>query len=138
DAGIAELERAYEMLPHPHVLYNIARAYGEAGRYEEAIEYFERYLANDPADRVEVRGFIEALEARRAAQAPTSPTTAPATATPPPAPTTTASSDEVVALEESATQIETLGEATDSDVLRQRAVALRELAAQLRAGLTLA
>ena len=31
DDGIAELEKAYEILPHPNVLYNIARAHAEAG-----------------------------------------------------------------------------------------------------------
>ncbi|MCA9612791.1 MAG: tetratricopeptide repeat protein, partial [Myxococcales bacterium] len=44
DEGIAELEVAYDTLPHPNVLYNIGRAYAEAGRYEDAIEYFERYI----------------------------------------------------------------------------------------------
>jgi len=51
DEGIAALEQAYEILPHPNVLYNIGRAYAEAGRYDEAVEYFERYLAADPPDR---------------------------------------------------------------------------------------
>ncbi|MFI5299539.1 MAG: hypothetical protein ACHREM_15725, partial [Polyangiales bacterium] len=27
--GIAELQQAYDILPHPNVLYNIARAYAE-------------------------------------------------------------------------------------------------------------
>ena len=31
DKGIAELKQAYEILPHANVLYNIARAYAEAG-----------------------------------------------------------------------------------------------------------
>ncbi len=140
DAGVAELEAAYEMLPHPHVLYNIARAYGEAGRYEEAIEYFQRYLDGEPADREEVRGFVRALEERLAAQRATASQTT-ARQTPAEAPSAPESSaamatpDEIVALEESATQIEALGEATDSDALRQRAQSLRTLAQQLRAGL---
>ena len=45
---IEELELAYETLPHPNVLYNIGRAYAEAGRYQDALEYFERYLASTP------------------------------------------------------------------------------------------
>ncbi|HEY2514204.1 MAG TPA: hypothetical protein VGI39_25230, partial [Polyangiaceae bacterium] len=31
EEGISELQRAYEILPHPNVLYNIARAYAESG-----------------------------------------------------------------------------------------------------------
>ncbi len=145
DAGVAELEAAYAILPHPHVLYNIARAYGEAGRYEEAIEYFERYLAGEPPDREDVRGFVAALrerlaQARAAASPGTAPVAAPTTPAPdnPPAPNAIATPEEILALEESATQIETLGEATDSDVLRQRAQSLRTLAQQLRAGLAAA
>ena len=38
DEGIAELVEAYDILPHPNALYNIARAYAEAGRYTEAID----------------------------------------------------------------------------------------------------
>src|SRR6185503_14317481 len=53
DDGIAQLTQAYEILPHPNVLYNIARAYAESGRYAEAIDFFERYLESDPADRQE-------------------------------------------------------------------------------------
>lgn len=59
--GISELERAYELRPHPSVLYNIARAYTETGKYRKAIRYHERYLETDPPDRAKVEGFIEAL-----------------------------------------------------------------------------
>jgi outer membrane receptor for ferrienterochelin and colicin len=136
DEGIAELELAYETLPHPNVLYNIARAYAEAGRYEESIEYFERYLASDPPDREEVQGFLEAVEARIAANQETE---TPGetegggepTETAPPI-TTVATDEEIDALEESATQIATLAEATQSDSLRARAERLRQLAQQLR------
>src|SRR5512143_3333492 len=61
DAGVAELEAAYAILPHPNVLYNIGRAYAESGRYEEALEYFQQYLASDPPDRDEARAIIAAL-----------------------------------------------------------------------------
>src|SRR5688572_8836019 len=64
DGGVAELLEAYDILPHPNSLYNIARAYAESGRYQEAIEYFERYLESDPADREEVEGFVDARRAR--------------------------------------------------------------------------
>ncbi|MBC7173231.1 MAG: TonB-dependent receptor plug domain-containing protein, partial [Polyangiaceae bacterium] len=135
DAGIAELEVAYEILPHPHVLFNIARAYGEAGRYEEALQYFERYLEGEPADREEVRGFVRALQARLTERTPSMPLGAetPTTVTEDGDSMAVATEAEIVALEESATQSETLGEATDSDVLRSRAQSLRALAHQLRA-----
>ncbi len=64
EEGVAELEEAYEILPHPNVLYNIGRAYAESGRYAQAVEYFERYIESDPPDRAEVLGFITALRAR--------------------------------------------------------------------------
>ena len=34
EEGISELQQAYEILPHPNVLYNIARAYAEEGDLE--------------------------------------------------------------------------------------------------------
>src|SRR5688572_2817569 len=58
DKNIRELEAAYEILPHPNVLYNIARAYAESGRYNEAVGYFERYIESDPPDRAEVQTFL--------------------------------------------------------------------------------
>ena len=49
EKGIAALERAYDVRPHPAVLYNIARAYSDMGDTVRAIEYFDRYLASEPA-----------------------------------------------------------------------------------------
>ncbi|MDQ3036642.1 MAG: tetratricopeptide repeat protein, partial [Myxococcota bacterium] len=126
DEGVAQLQEAYDMLPHPNVLYNIARAYAEAGRYEQAIEYFQRYLESDPADRDEVQSFLNALRQRidvqqqraTAAAAPVAPTPAEPTAVDQ-APLATA--EEIQALEDSATQIAALAEATQIDALRQRA-----------------
>ena len=134
DEGIEELELAYETLPHPNVLYNIGRAYAEAGRYQDALEYFERYLASDPPDREDVIGFIDAIEARLAATQPEPTETAPepTEAQPEPIVETNVSDEEIVAIEESATQIEALAEATQSDALRERAARLRQLAANLR------
>ena len=139
DDGVAALREAYDMLPHPNVLYNIGRAYAEAGRYEDAIEYFQRYLDSDPADREEVLGFIAALRQRIDAQQqraiaaaqpaqPAQPVqeTAPAEVAP------LATTEEIQALEDSATQIAALAEATQSDALRQRADRLRLLAESLR------
>ena len=135
DEGIAALEQAYEILPHPNVLYNIGRAYAEAGRYDEAVEYFERYLAADPPDREEVQGFLEALQDRIAARQRATTTTEepPATVTPPPAVAETHfSSAQIQAIEDSATQIAALAEATQSDGLRRRAERLHQLALSLQ------
>ena len=33
EGGIASFEQAYALVPHPVVLYNIARAYADAGDY---------------------------------------------------------------------------------------------------------
>jgi iron complex outermembrane receptor protein len=62
DEGIKELEAAYAIKPHPNVLYNIARAYQDAGRSKEALDAYKRYLASDPADAAAVAGTVAALE----------------------------------------------------------------------------
>ena len=67
EEGIEQLLTAYDTLPHPNVLYNVATAYSQAGQYEAALEYFERYLAlaPDAEDRGYVQGYIEELEDER-------------------------------------------------------------------------
>lgn len=65
DDGIAELEEAYRILPHPNVLYNIARAYGEEGRLDDALRYYQQYLESNPSDKEEVAEVVRGLEARR-------------------------------------------------------------------------
>ncbi len=62
--GIAELQKAYEILPHPNVLYNIARAHAEAGDLENAITYFRRYIDANPSDKEDVEKIIKNLESR--------------------------------------------------------------------------
>jgi outer membrane receptor for ferrienterochelin and colicin len=64
DDGIAELERAYQILPHPNVLYNIARAHAEAGDLEKAVEQFRKYLETNPADRDETVAIVKSLDDR--------------------------------------------------------------------------
>jgi len=62
DRGIAELQKAYEIKPHPNVHYNIARAYHDAGRIPEAVEYYRRYLATNPPDSAPVQATLAGLE----------------------------------------------------------------------------
>jgi hypothetical protein len=68
-AALSEMQTAYALLEgHPLrylTLYNIASCYQRMVRYELAIEYYERYLAEAPADdgdRDEIRGRLLALK----------------------------------------------------------------------------
>src|SRR5512140_15404 len=96
EEGIAELQRAYEILPHPNVLYNIARAHAESGDLEGAVLNYKKYLEGNPSDRDEVQQIVTNLEGRIKRQQavaaaargeiPPAPTPTP---TPTPAPTPT-------------------------------------------------
>jgi tetratricopeptide (TPR) repeat protein len=68
DRAIELLREAYSLEPDPILLYNMARAYEGAGRTDEAIDAYERYLAG--AGEVRDRGAIETrLTTLRAQQA---------------------------------------------------------------------
>ncbi|MCZ7685277.1 MAG: tetratricopeptide repeat protein [Sandaracinaceae bacterium] len=63
DAALAEFQRAYDLVgDHPArhlILYNIALAHERMFRYDLALEYYNRFLAEAPADapqRAEVQG----------------------------------------------------------------------------------
>ncbi len=94
EVGIGELKRANEILPHPSVLYNIARAYAESGDLPNAVLYYHQYLDGEPPDRDEVSQVVQNIEARirrqeaAAAQAqaaaPAVPNTSPGATTPAP------------------------------------------------------
>lgn len=69
DAALAEFERAYQLVgEHPArhlILYNIALAHERMFRYDLALDYYNRFLAEAPADapqRAEVQGTIRTLE----------------------------------------------------------------------------
>ncbi len=64
DAGVVELKMAYESLPHPNVLYNIARAYVDMGNLGDAIIYYKKYLEGEPPDSDDVAPIVASLEAR--------------------------------------------------------------------------
>jgi iron complex outermembrane receptor protein len=87
DQGIAELEAAYEILPHPNVLFNIAQAQREAGRDEAALASYRRYLSFAPKDSGQVQAAVAELEARIRARSEASRRTAEPLPMPPP-PTT--------------------------------------------------
>jgi hypothetical protein len=50
DLAISEFEQAYQLKPHPNVLYNIAQAHERLLEYAESVKWFERYLAEAPRD----------------------------------------------------------------------------------------
>ncbi len=88
-AGIAELERAYALKPHPAVLYNIGRALETQGEYARAADAYRRYLQSAPPDApvVEARAQrLEMLAAAAAAQAAQQVVSPPPPPTPAPAP----------------------------------------------------
>ncbi|MCS6857754.1 MAG: TonB-dependent receptor [Sandaracinaceae bacterium] len=135
DEGIAELEEAYRILPHPNVLFNIARAHVEARRYDVAIEYYLRYLESDPEDREEVERVIADLKSRLQAQRlPPPPPKEQPQAQPSPlaAPAEEVGADELEALEQSASQLDALAQAAASEEFRKRAERLRNVARLLR------
>ncbi|AKJ07114.1 iron complex outermembrane receptor protein [Archangium gephyra] len=70
DQGISELLVAYSIKPHPNVLYNIAQAYQDAGRWTEAADYLRRYIAANPPDVATAQATLVKLEeSMRAAEA---------------------------------------------------------------------
>jgi tetratricopeptide (TPR) repeat protein len=69
DAALAEFSRAYELSPLFSVLYNIGQAEVALDRPAEAVQAFERYLAEgaeriDPARRAEVEATLQREAAR--------------------------------------------------------------------------
>jgi hypothetical protein len=63
---IAEYERAYQLAPHPSVLFNLAHAHEKLDQARQAADLLERYLRDDPKteDRVAVRERITKLRER--------------------------------------------------------------------------
>lgn len=65
--AIDEYQQAYDLAPHPDVLYNIAVDFERLEEYRDAATYYRRYLdesGDDAADRARVEGLIDKLRAR--------------------------------------------------------------------------
>jgi iron complex outermembrane receptor protein len=62
--GITSLRRANAQRPHPNLLFNIARAYEQAGDLQAAIENYQTYTMYSPADHERVQGKIAELTKR--------------------------------------------------------------------------
>ncbi len=63
--GVAFLQRAYGVEPHPNLLFNMAKAYEQAGESDKAVESYRRYLEGEPSDADAVRTRIGTLLAAR-------------------------------------------------------------------------
>jgi tetratricopeptide (TPR) repeat protein len=72
--AVSEFELGYRLRAQPLFLYNIAQAYRHAGRPEQAINFYERYLAQAPdaPERAEVERHLRDLRALRATPPPLS------------------------------------------------------------------
>lgn len=83
--ALADFSRAYELSARPELLYNLGVAADRLRRDDEALAWFERYLAEMPPDgaqnRAEVEGRIAVLREAIATRTSTPPTST----TPPPA-----------------------------------------------------
>jgi hypothetical protein len=126
DAAIEEWKSGYRAKPVAQFLYNIAQAYRLSKHYEDALNYYQRYLRADPKapNRVEVEGHIGKLttllqQEKRTATAPpvapiavrpkgsegtppgteVQPSPAPQVAVTPPPPTTTTTTTTTTAVE---------------------------------------
>lgn len=63
EEGIDRLLQAYDIKPHPNVLFNVARAYESLGRPGLAIAFYRRYAETEPGDLTQVNAAIARLEA---------------------------------------------------------------------------
>lgn len=124
DEGIQHLETAYDILPHPNVLYNLGLAHMYAGRPEDALDFFTRYKDTaPPADAIEVDALIRSLQA----------TPAPGPVAEPTTPTSEVSNEATIAsVEAAAAEIRRLAEEQNSDALRKQADDLDNAARTLR------
>lgn len=64
--AIRSFSLAAQLVPSADLWFNIARAHEELSEYDEAIEYYQRYLRDrvDPPDRADIERHIEDLRAR--------------------------------------------------------------------------
>ena len=72
EEAVAAFRRAYEVKADARLLFDIAECYREAGAVDQALFYYDRYLAGwpDAFDRAEVDEKVAELEAMRGAPVP--------------------------------------------------------------------
>jgi iron complex outermembrane receptor protein len=78
DEAIESFTEANELVPHPHLLYNIAQAYRRKGDCDKALRYYRDFLQAEPTtpNRTKVEGHITAMQQCAGASA-TKPTPSP-------------------------------------------------------------
>lgn len=66
DTAITMYQKAYELIPHPILIFDIAQAYRLAGRLDDARREYKRYLSIDPSGSQSktVRDLIAEIEAK--------------------------------------------------------------------------
>ncbi len=71
DTAITLYQKAYDLVPHPVLLFNIAQAHRLAGRTDVAVGFYERYLAADAkgAQARTARALLDEIAAKQAADA---------------------------------------------------------------------
>lgn len=67
DEALAEYWAAYDINPVPLLLFNAAQAQRRAGRWDEALSLYERFLADDPRNPIapEAEAHASAMRANR-------------------------------------------------------------------------
>jgi tetratricopeptide (TPR) repeat protein len=67
DAAITFYSKAYDLLPHPTLIFNLAQAHRLAGRIEQALVLYRRYLSEDPKGphAGTARDLVSEIEARK-------------------------------------------------------------------------
>lgn len=68
DTAITMYQKAYDLVPHPVLIFNIAQATRLAGREDAALAHYARYLAADPngAQAKTARELVAEINAKRA------------------------------------------------------------------------
>ena len=71
DTAITFYQKAYQLVPHPVLIFNIAQAHRLAGRVDQALALYRRYLSEDPtgSQAQNARDLIKEIEMRRAEEA---------------------------------------------------------------------
>ena len=71
DTAITFYSKAYELVSHPVLLFNIAQAHRLAGRMEQAVDFYQKFLATNPAgpEAQIARDLLAEIAKRKAAQA---------------------------------------------------------------------
>jgi tetratricopeptide (TPR) repeat protein len=62
EAAIVEFEASYELVPRPNTLYNLGLVHEKLFRYDQAIGYYELYLARAPKDDPDLDAVMQAKE----------------------------------------------------------------------------